>query len=256
VIQSGALSLYRLGKHSGVFSTSLGRSIFERAYSLYKTTFEAPYVEELQKWVRPGTMVVDVGAFIGFFSHRFAQWVSGSGRVLALEPEPDNFARLKVKMEKAGLTAVVDLVQAAADDSSGERRLEINEVCPVDHKLSGQGIPVTATTIDDLLAARGWPPVSLIKIDVQGAEARVIEGAYRTIASFHPTLFIEVSDATLRVYGSCAEKLLLTLMEMGYTIHRLQRERCSDAMTVQQALRWQQVSGYADLLFLHNDVVR
>jgi len=250
MIQSGALALYRLGKQSGVLSTSLGRNIFERAYSLYKTMFEAPYIGELQRLVRPGTTVVDVGAFIGFFSLRFANWVSGSGRVLALEPGPDNCARLKAKTERAGLTAVVDLVQAAAADVSGECRLAVNEVCPVDHKLSEQGISVMATTLDDLLQARGWPLVSLVKIDVQGAEARVIAGAQRTIANFHPALFVEVSDSTLKEFGSSAEELLSSLVTAGYTIHRLEPNGISKAVPIERALEWQASAGYIDLLFL------
>ena len=92
--------------------------------------------------------------------------------------------------------------------------------------------------------------MSLIKIDVQGAEASVIAGARRTIATFHPSLLVEVSDATLQAYGSSAEKLLSTLVGLGYTIHRLDRHRISGSVTIEQALQWQESSGYIDLLFL------
>jgi FkbM family methyltransferase len=219
---------------------------------MYKTVFEAPHVDKLREFVKPGTMVVDVGAFIGFFSLRFARWVSGSGRVLALEPHPESLARLRARLERTGLASVVDCVQAAAANESGERRLTVNTVCPVDHKLGEHGIPVATTTIDDLLAAYGWPTVSLMKIDVQGAEASVIAGARRTIASFHPVLFVEVSDSTLKAYGSSAEKLLSTLVELGYTIHRLDRKAISESMTIERALQWQKAAGYIDLLFLHD----
>jgi len=254
-IQSGLLSLYRLGQKTGVLSTKLGNRVFERAYLIYKEVFEASHVRLLENLVSPGTTIVDVGAFIGFFSLRFARWVSGAGRVLALEPDPKSLARLRHRLERAGLTNVVDCIQAAVANESGERRLTLNTACPVDHKLGEDGIPVATTSIDDLLAACGWPPVSLIKIDVQGAEASVIAGARRTIATFHPSLLVEVSDATLQAYGSSAEKLLSTLVGLGYTIHRLDRHRISGSVTIEQALQWQESSGYIDLLFLHDRTV-
>ncbi len=253
VIQSGLLGLYRWGRGTGALTTKIGNALFERSYSLYKETFEASHIGLLQQCIRPGTTVIDVGAFIGFFSLRFGQWVSDGGRVLALEPDPDSLARLRRRLEVTGLARVVDCVQAAAAHESGERRLTVNADCPVDQKLADDGIPVATTTIDDLLVARGWPPVSLMKIDVQGAEACVLAGARRMIASFHPALFVEVSDVTLQGYGSSAERLLATLVDWGYTIHRLKRRTISDALTMDQALKWQKSSGYIDLLFLHRE---
>ena len=255
-IQAGLLSLYRLALKTGVLSTTLGNGVFERSYLVYKEVFEASHVRLLKELVTPGTTIVDVGAFIGFFSLRFARWVSGSGRVMALEPDPKSLARLRHRLERAGVRKIVDCIQAAVAHESGERRLTLNADCPVDHKLGEDGIPVSTTTIDDLLSAYGWPPVSLIKIDVQGAEASVIAGARRTITRFHPSLFVEVSDTTLQAYGSSAEKLLSTLAGWGYTIHRLDRHKISEAVTIEQALQWQESSGYIDLLFLHDRRVR
>ncbi|HKT35410.1 MAG TPA: FkbM family methyltransferase [Nitrospira sp.] len=255
-IQAGLLSVYRLALNSGVLSTKLGNRVFERTYLIYKEVFEASHIRRLKDLVTPGTTIIDVGAFIGFFSLRFAQWVSDSGRVMALEPDPTSLARLRSRVERAGLTSVVDCIQAAVAQESGERRLTLNVDCPVDHKLGEDGIPVNTTTIDDLLAAFGWPPVSLIKIDVQGAEASVIAGARRTIATYHPSLLVEVSDATLQAYGSSAETLLSTLAGFGYTIHRLDRHKISEAVTIKQALHWQESSGYIDLLFLHDRTAR
>jgi FkbM family methyltransferase len=255
-IQAGLLPLYRFALKTGVLSTNLGNAVFEQTYLIYKQVFEASHVKLLKDLVPAETTIVDVGAFIGFFSLRFARWVSGAGRVMALEPDPKSLARLRYRLECAGVRKVVHCIQAAVAHESGERRLTLNADCPVDHKLGEDGIPVSTTTIDDLLAAYGWPPVSLIKIDVQGAEASVIAGARRTIATYHPSLFVEVSDATLQAYGSSAAMLLSTLVGLGYTIHRLDRHRISDGVTIEQALQWQASSGYIDLLFLHDRRVR
>ena len=55
--------------------------------------------------------------------------------------------------------------------------LEVNPEHPGDHRLGQVGVPTTAVTIDGLLSQRSEASVSLIKIDVQGAEMQVLEGA-------------------------------------------------------------------------------
>lgn len=75
-----------------------------------------------------------------------------------------------------------ETVEAAAAEVTGEGFLQISPVHPGDHKRLS--ISVTLTTVDDVIASRGWPEVSLIKVDVQGAEARVLAGAQKTIQRF------------------------------------------------------------------------
>ena len=91
-------------------------------------------------------------------------------------------------------------------------------------------------TIDDLLAARGWPEVSLIKIDVQGAEGRVLAGAAETLRRFHPALFLEIDDHQLRRYGSSADALLRSIAALGYTIHSREGKDLSDPLSIETAL--------------------
>src|SRR5262249_7918982 len=160
----------------------------------YKDRFEAGPVQLLRRWVRPKTIVVDIGANVGFFSLQFASWVTEGGRVIALEPESVNYAGLQRAVARAGLTAVVETIQAAAADVTGQSFLQLNPGHPGDHKLASTGVAVAVTTLDDLLRTRGWPEVSLIKIDVQGAEAQVLAGARETLDRFRPVLFLEVED--------------------------------------------------------------
>jgi len=61
---------------------------------------------------------------------------------------------------------VVETFRVAAAETVGDGLLEINPMHPGDHKLGTSGVPVAITTIDTLLAGRGWPEVSLFKIDV------------------------------------------------------------------------------------------
>ena len=211
LLQSGLIGLYGLVKATGGLDTRLGRRIFETSYQFYKRRFEAGPIRMLRQWVRPRTFVIDVGANIGFFSRQFATWVSDGGKVIALEPEAVNFARLKHSIAESGLSDLVETIQAAVADTTGTGMLDVNPGHPGDHKLAAHGVPVAITTIDDLLNDRGWPEVSLIKIDVQGAEARVLSGERQAIERFRPALFLEVDDQQLRQNGSSACELLTSV---------------------------------------------
>ena len=249
--QSLLLRLYKTALASGVTSTTWGRSLFEWCYEKYKILFEVGDIGVLRSLIKPGTTVIDVGANIGFFTRHFGRWVSGGGHVIAVEPEETNFARLNWTIARHMLTAVVETIQAVAAETNGTLKLEINPSHPADHKISEQGIPVRAVSLDTLLEERQWPPVSLIKIDVQGAEERVLRGGRKTIERFHPALFLEIDDEALRRMNSDAEKLLRLLTNEGYSIHRWQRGRISAPLLASRAMSLCQGRRYADFVFLH-----
>jgi FkbM family methyltransferase len=250
VLQGGLLSLYRVVNATGVLNTSWGRRVFERAYFAYKNRLEASPVELLRKWVRPKTVVIDVGANVGFFTLQFAAWVTEGGWVIALEPEAVNYEGLRRAVARANLMAVVEAIQAAASDVTNTGFLQLNPAHPGDHRLGPTGVAVAMTTLDDLLGARGWPEVSLIKIDVQGAEARVLAGARQTLERFRPVLFIEVEDRKLAQYGSSASELLTFCTEGGYAIHAYGTGGMSAGLSVGQALALAETEGYTDVLML------
>jgi FkbM family methyltransferase len=249
LLQGALIGLYRVTKATRALNTSLGRRIFERSYSLYKDRLEAGPIEMLRQFVRPRTYVIDVGANIGFFTRRFAAWVSEGGKVIAVEAEALNYARLRKALEEAGLSDVVETIEAAVAETTGEGLLEINPGHPGDHKLGTTGVPVALTTIDDLVGARGWPEVSLIKVDVQGAEARVLAGANQVLERSRPALFLEVDDRQLRNYGSSVCELLTTVTSKGYTIHSRDGEGFSQPLSPQQVLALES-NGYQDMLLL------
>jgi len=250
-IQACLIRTYALVHSTGLLSTDVGEWAFRSAYTGYKRFIEAGHLGPLRSLVRPGTFVIDVGANIGFFTLEFARWVGDGGKVLAIEPEPVNFGRLTRGVSRAGLRHVVDLVQAAATERSGEVGLIMSPRHHGDHRIGDGGLPVPAVTIDDLLAARGWPPVSLMKIDVQGAESRVLAGAGETLRALRPALFVEVCDEALRTSQSSAEDLLAQLYGHGYSAYRTTHERIVEPMTAAQALDQHEKRSYVDLLFLH-----
>jgi hypothetical protein len=143
---------------------------------------------------------------------------------------------------------VVECVAAVAVDFEGEARIEFNHQNPTDHRLGDLGEPVTAVTIDSLVAG-DQRRVALIKVDVQGAEAMVLAGAKRTIAAHQPALFLEIDDRTLRRFGSSATELLAQLTALGYAPRRLDRTGIGPPVTHEQLIA-ASGAGKGDALFL------
>jgi FkbM family methyltransferase len=249
IIQKLLLLSYRFAFESGILSTSFGRAIFEFLYSRYKALFEAGEVEHLRAYVVEGGTVIDVGANIGFFTLKFAAWVGDSGRVFSIEPEQRNFDRLSQRVNQHGYISRVSLVKAAAAEKTGEVMLAINKTNPMDHRLSDSGILVRAITIDELCAICDWQEVCLVKIDVQGAEGRVIAGAIETIKRFSPALFVEIEEGSVKP-GSQEFLFLNELTALGYWPYILEKNGPKRLKNINAMLTLVKVNGYADCLFL------
>lgn len=234
---------------TGFFKTSVGQWIFRHLYDVYKTHFEAASVDRLRPWIKAGTIVIDVGANIGFFTIRFARWVGSDGRIIAIEPEAENLRLLRSELIKCGLNSNVEVLEGVAAETPGTLLLKLNPHHPADHRIGATGIPVRAWTIDEVLSERGWPSISLIKIDVQGSEVRVLRGARETLKRYHPALFIEVDDRALLEAGYSADILFDEIEALGYRIYDPTRTGVpvlrSEAASARKAL------GYFDYLCLH-----
>ena len=260
VMQRLLLAVYKGVCRTGLMSTRLGRGVFLAAYERYKGVWDADHLEALAKLVRPGATVIDVGANVGFYTRRFAEWVRPGGEVIAIEPEEVNFASLKRVIARRGLVNVLG-VQAVASESAGSLYLQKNPFHPADHRIAeaasvaangrrdGSCVKVKAVTIDGVLRERGWPKVSLIKIDVQGAEERVLRGALGALRELRPAVFMEVDEAALRAMGSSAESVLELMVSCRYEPHRIVNRRPM-RVSKAEAARLCSNGTYVDLLFL------
>ena len=247
--QTALLRLY--GLFYSPLHTRVGRRVFLISYAAYKR-FEARGVLALAPIVPMGSTVCDVGANVGYCTRHFARWVGPRGRVIAIEPEPENVAELRSEIQRRGLDHV-ECVQAAAGAQTGRGRLVLNRMHPGDHRLGQDGIEVAIITIDDVMAEREWPRVSLIKIDVQGAELAVIDGAIETLCRWRPALYVEVDNEALSRQGTTAASLVMRLEALGYaphvTVTRGTPRRVEAADVIQRSL----AGRYVDVLWLPSD---
>ena len=248
-LQGLLIALYRRAFATGILSTRPGKAAFEFAYLAYKTLLEAGEADLLHVHVAKGGTVIDVGANIGFFTLKFARWVGADGHVFAIEPEQDNFDRLSHRVNRRGVSSRVLMIRAAAAEKSGELKLAVNPTNPADHRLSDDGIAVRAITIDDLCASAGWPAVCLIKIDVQGAEDRVVAGALETLKRFSPALYIEIEEPRVAAAEDGAT-LIDRLASLDYVAHTFENSGAKRVTGTAAAMSIVRANGYADFLFL------
>ena len=151
--------------------------------------YEAALVDYLFAHLRPGDVYLDVGANIGYFSAIAARLVVPGGRVVAFEPNPEARASLSRLLAANALGALVDVEASALTDSVGVGQLHLTSdtvlstLEPDKSPLRGtymfdHSIDVNLTTLDAWLATRPdiAARVAVIKIDVEGAEDRVLAG--------------------------------------------------------------------------------
>ena len=254
-IQAALMGGYARLADTGLLERPAARRTFEVAYGAYKLAVEAGPVHHLRDHVPAGSVVIDVGANIGFFTARFARWVGPAGRVVAVEPDAVNAARLRARLRRRRLDARVDVVEGAATDAAGRTHLVLNPHHPGDHKLGATGVEVDAVTVDDLAEGHAPRPVSLVKIDVQGAEELVLDGAGRTLERHRPALFVEISDQALRAFASSAGHLVARMADAGYTGHVLGWRGAGGPVAPERLVELH-TGRYGDVLFLPRPAVR
>lgn len=253
IIRDFAVHLFGLASRLGVQRLPMFNPIFLTLYSGYKRYVEAGPVDQLRAFVPNESIVIDVGANVGFFSVRFAEWVGPRGKVIAIEPEERNYNGLLAALKRARLLERVETFQAVAAAEPGTAHLELNPLHPADHKLSQSdaGVPVTAVTLDNLIADKGPLRPALVKIDVQGAEMLVLQGMTSLLEIAGPALFIELAEQGLNRYGSSVSAILGLLAGHGYEAFWLTP---SGPQTASQSdILARAKTGYVDVLFTKSD---
>lgn len=215
----------RLDDFRGAFALSPGSHLLSRI------ALDGSYEPEMAAICRShldlSRDAIDVGANVGFFTVMMAHELPGR-RVLAVEPTPGALARLHANLARNRVADRVVVVEGAAAAVSGhfdlsviDGREEYASLGPLVHTaIAGSAhhtIRVPTTPLDDLVEAQGLTP-GFLKIDVEGAEASVLQGATRTLAQHRPVVMAELNDPLLRQQGSSARAVLGLLADAGYAL--------------------------------------
>jgi FkbM family methyltransferase len=177
--------------------------------------------------VKPGDIVVDAGAHVGYYTAIASRLVGDRGKVYAFEPDPANFDLLRKNVQVNGLTNVV-IEQKALSDRKGTIKLFLAPENKGDHRIyqpQGEARPsvdVEAVRLDEYLQGRERR-IDVLKMDTQGAEGVILEGMTRLLAgpADGPTIFMEFYPYTLKGLGTDAGDLLKRLESYGYKFYNI-----------------------------------
>ena len=159
----------------------------------------------------PGMTFVDVGANIGYYMLLAQRSVGKRGMIICIEPDEANLRELSRQIKGNDLTNVVVLpVAAGAEDKEARLEPGINARVRADGSGTGE---VRLRRLDSLLDA----PVDVLKIDVEGYEGHVLDGAAELLRRWRPALFLEVHPQLLDGPYS-VESVLEVVLGLGGTI--------------------------------------
>jgi len=142
----------------------------------------------------PGDVFIDVGANIGFYSCMAARKVGVRGKVFAIEPQDSAIRTLEANVLTYG--HIIELIPKAASESTGSVTFYIRDKGDTSSMIeSGDAriVKVETIALDDLDISG---KLKLIKIDVEGAEMSVLNGAIKTIEKHQPWICFEFLDET------------------------------------------------------------
>ncbi|MCS7287387.1 MAG: FkbM family methyltransferase [Anaerolineae bacterium] len=189
--------------------------------------YEAPLARFFIRSLRPDAWVLDIGAYIGQYTLLAAKYAL-YGQVIAFEPHPESFARLQAHVARNHLSNVLAF-QEAVGEGKGMLPLVLSgqasdsALCPQSQAgmRSADAIEVKVTSLDEFVQEQGLPRVDLVKIDVEGAEGKVLRGAERILKEFCPLLIVEIDRSREAVWGDCPESIVAMLEKYGYALYIL-----------------------------------
>lgn len=177
---------------------------------------------EARRHVRPGDWAIDVGANIGAVTAELCSLTGERGHVWAIEPIPSNLSRLQ-ELKELNQLKYLTIFEGALSNKTGSASIRLPQgggsaYASFTKSYGTEGeIDVPVWRLDDLVFDAGYSqPVAFLKIDVEGFEFQVLEGAERTLREMRPLVYCEFNDVLLRDAGASSVQLLRRFADLGY----------------------------------------
>ena len=171
--------------------------------------------------------VFDIGAHIGLVTLPLAAKISPEGTVFAFEPGNSNrkFLEQHLRINQIkNVTVVADLIGEKLDDSANFYQSAsdsgMNTITDTGRRKGYKQTVVRQTTLDEFCTLHELRP-QLIKIDVEGAELRVLKGGVKVLRQSMPTIFLSVHPRHIAESGGSTEELERFIEKIGYRVFDL-----------------------------------
>ena len=194
--------------------------------NLFLGCYETKDIELFVSILKADMNFVDIGANIGLYSSIASKIVRSDKKVIAIEPEKYNCSLIRKTKERNCLHNLI-IEEKAAGNTRGRSELFINPMNPADHRLHDQsdariGTPIVIDLADNIISENGLVVVDLIKMDVQGFEAKVWAGLGATLrANPNIKILMEFWPWGLNSAGTCPSVFLKTIRSQGFTIYEV-----------------------------------
>ncbi len=204
----------------------------------------------ISDFVPKDTTIIDIGSWIGDNANVWAAMCGSKNTVIAIDPSASNLEFSQLIASLNGLSNVVH-VQAVCADQAG-LRLGVLDSHSIDHakfKLgsAGEVDTVTSTTIDRIVESHSIRPVSLMHVDVEGFEFKVLCGARQTIEKDRPLILFEA-----HLLEDVAEEVFAFLNSFAYEIFMINEVLEGCRLDCRNFLAFPKVGQIDKVLFAHN----
>ena len=186
---------------------------------------DEPIMRAFLGLVEPGARVLDLGCHIGTFSLPASRL---GARVISVDASPQHVELMRhaARRNDFGELEVVHGAIAASDDPIEFIELSIHGHIQQSGESSANTVTVPSVSVDELVRARGWDGVELIKMDVEGNELNALDGMRELFASGQrPAIVFECNGGMLPRYGASICALRETLAELGYELYLIDHLR-------------------------------
>lgn len=188
-------------------------------------SYEPELWKHITSSIEPGDAIVDVGGYVGLYTMAFALRSGPRGRTVVFEPDATNYMHLRRHIELNHLTSRVEAINAAAANYDGVAKLSLNscETRVMTTHTDEPGRIVQACRLDSII--RG--PIGIVKIDVEGLEEKVLEGAERILSNRELAprrIYIEMHPFAWADVGTTDSSLISRLSAVGYELRTLKGE--------------------------------
>jgi len=233
LIDVQGIKMYVDCRDKGVTPFLLTKGVYEK--------YETALFKEL---IKPGMVVIDIGANIGYYSLIAAKLLGSKGKVYAFEPEPRNY-NLLVKNVKINSYNNIIPIQKAVSNKQGKAKLFTdkdnlgNPSFSEDNISEKEGVvDVTTVTLDKFFENLAtYNNIFLFKIDAQGAEGLILEGAENLLKNNNLIIIMEFWPYGLKNLGTNPKKLLNKLYEYGFIIKHIdEQNQCLKLIDIEKLI--------------------